>query len=142
MKKIIQHIIIHCLLVVTACLGMAQAGVDLCPPDCSHCGAVPVKVSSCCGDMGAGAVAVPVPEGTNSHASDCSHGSYCMAMNDKHETIAAYQTYVSDFDFVLPVNSVLTSVSIFAVPHYHESLKYPSPGNPPALYTINCSLLI
>ena len=138
MQKTLLHLIIQLLVAAIVSLGIAQAGVDLCPPDCSHCGVVTVA-SPCCENMSADEVAAPVPvqKGTRP---DCDQGSYCDAIDVQKDVLPVHRAVETDCASIAPVGIVL--VPELPARHHSFSLKSPPQDRQPALYTLHCSLLI
>ena len=125
-------------MVAIVSLGIAQAGVDFCPPDCSHCGVVTV-VSPCCDTVSGDEVAAHVPVKTE-HRGDCSPGSYCDALDLKNDVLPVHSAVDTDFASLAVVRVVL--VPELPVRYHALPLKSPPHGRQPALYTLHCSLLI
>jgi len=140
MQRILRHFIIQLLVAAIVSLGIAQAGVELCPPTCSHCGVVAVA-SACCDDMSDGGAAVPTPVKTG-HGPDCNHGIYCETIDAKNYAIAVNSSVDNGLAPVEPAAAVVVSVPVFPVRYPFFSLKSPSPGKQPAIYISHCSLLI
>lgn len=138
MQRTLLHLIIQLLVAAIVSLGFAQARVDLCPPDCSHCGVVAVA-SSCCGNMSADKVAAPVLVKTG-HRPVCDHGGYCDAINAKNDVLPVPRAVQTDFASIAPVITILVPEQ--PVRYHSFSLKSPPQGRQPALYTLHCSLLI
>ncbi|WP_143170608.1 hypothetical protein [Desulfopila aestuarii] len=138
MQKTLHHLIIQLLVAAIVSLGIAQAGIDLCPPDCSHCGVAAV-VSPCCDNMVADEVAAPVPVKAG-HRPDCDHGSYCDASDAKNAVIPVHRAVDTDFASIAP--ALVVVVPELSVRYHSISLKSPPQGRQPALYTLHCSLII
>lgn len=138
MQRTLLHPIIHLLMAAIVSLGIAQARVDLCPPDCSHCGVVTV-VSPCCDTMSADEVATHVPIKTE-HRADCSTGGYCNAIDSKNDVLPVHRAVDTDFASFAVVRVVL--IPELPVRYHSFPLRSPSKERHPALYTLHCSLLI
>lgn len=138
MQKTLLHLIIQLLVAAIVGLGIAQAGGDLCPPDCSHCGVAAVA-SSCCENVSADEVAAPVPDNTGPQP-DCDYGSYCDAIDAKSTVLSVHRAADTDCTAIAPAGVVL--VAELPVRYHSFSLKSPPQERQPALYTLHCSLLI
>lgn len=146
MQRTVHRVIIQLLVAALVSLGIAQAGGDLCPPDCSHCGVVAAQSvavqSPCCAGMRTGeTAAVPAPVKTGP-GSACEHGSYCDTIDLKNDVIPVIRALDSDFAWMTSVTTVAVSIQVPNVRHHAFSLKSPPPGRQPARYTLHCSLLI
>jgi len=141
MQRILRHFIIQLLVAAIVGLGIAQAGVELCPPACSHCGVVTVA-SPCCDDMIGDGSAASTPVKTG-HRPDCDHGIYCDAIDAKNYAIPVNRSVDKDLASIEPAAAtVVVSVPAFPVRYPSFSLKSPPPGKQPAIYISHCSLLI
>lgn len=141
MKIDIRHIIMPLLVAALVSLGIAQAGTDFCPPGCNHCLAVAAE-SSCCDDMPGNFVAHPPQYAANEqHPPGCEHGSYCPGGSPQDEVVASSGVPYHAPGVALLFKPVITS-PVYPANCSAIGVKAPPLSKPPAIYTLNCSLLI
>ena len=105
MQRTLLHLIIQLLVAAIVSIGITHADVDLCRPDCNHCGVI-TAASPCCDNMSADEVAATVPVKTG-HRSDCTHGSFCDAVASKNDLLPVHHVVETDFATITPVRVVL-----------------------------------
>ena len=82
----------HIIWVLTLSLilgGYAQAGMDYCPPDCSHCGAEVQAVAPCCADGIHGAGETGRADTAHESTDHCGPDEFCPGNQDQKEAVAA-----------------------------------------------------
>ncbi|WP_284153416.1 hypothetical protein [Desulfofustis limnaeus] len=129
---------IQLLVAAIAGLGVAQAGADLCPPDCSQCGVVAVA-SPCCAAMN-GKEAVPADPDKTGDRPVCDHGGYCTASDANKDAFSVQRSV--DVDVASRAPALVVVVPEWPVRQLCFSLMSLPQARHPALYTLHCSLIM
>lgn len=143
MNRHLRFLIIQLLVAAIVSLGVARAGVDGCPPDCPHRPDAVSIVFSCCDEMGGGSGSGHLPKngGDQQSSAGCEQDAFCPTGTEKVTAIAAFTSPGLETAVLIPAAASFRPPAHGAPP---SAIVFPSPptGKTPALYTLNCSLLI